>query len=388
MKTSDFRTRTIFRELNTPRPDNGCWVVGLDVGYSGVKTFSANSYSCFPAYAVKNQAETRINIVQAEDNRSILYRDSDGEWEVGAVAQNAISVSDTSAGSMEIYGRSRYNTPMFKVLMRVGIAAGMRTNRFGSPDGKRLKVQTGLPPKYLKSDTYELKEVMVGHHEFSVRFGNGGWEKFSFDLTEKDLDIIDQPEGTLFSISTDSNMRLLPDAIQYFKSRILIIDPGFGTLDTFPMVRRSINRDNCQTYTNLSMKQILKDTCDEIFKRYNFEVSVPAIQKFLEEETVIKREGRKTTRVRFEDILEENSKKICNEAIEKIMEVYNPPIEFDYLVLTAGTGAAWSNQFRNSEYFRECETLKIISGNQGDPSLPYIFSNVRGYYIYGLNRLK
>ena len=70
------------------------------------------------------------------------------------------------------------------------------------------------------------------------------------------------------------------------------------------------------------------------------------------------------------------------------MEIYNPPMEFDYMAITGGTGAAWSSYIRNSEYFKDCDTVKIISGNQGDPTLPYIFSNVRGYYIYALSRFR
>lgn len=388
MQTSDFRTKTIFRQMMTPRPNNGNWIVGLDIGYSGVKTFSPNSVSCFPSYAAKSKAETRLSIGDEDNSRNILYRDDEGEWEVGAMAQNAISVSDTNAGSLSIYGRSRYYSPMFRVIMRVGIAAGIRSNQYGSLGDKRLKIQTGLPPKYLKSDTEELKNVMSGHHEFSVKFGNGKWEDFSFTLRDDDIDVIDQPEGTLFSVSTDTNLRLLPDAKKYFASRVLIVDPGFGTADFFPMIRRAINRDNCQTYTDLSMKQILKDTADEIYDRYHFEVAVPAIQQFLEEGKIIKKEGRKISKVPFDDILKKHSKDICQKAIDRIMDDYNPPIEFDYLILTAGTGAAWEEDFRNSEYFRDCDTLKIISGNQGDPSLPYIFSNARGYYVYGLNRFR
>lgn len=374
--------------MGTPRPNNDSWVIGLDIGYSGVKTFSPNACVCFPAFATKKMSE-RISIGQAEDNRLILYRDENGEeWEVGAMAQNSISVSDTSAGSMSIYGRSRYYSPMFKVLYRVGIAVGCRINAFGNPHGKNLKIETGLPPKYIRSDSADLKSVMVGSHKFSIKIGNGAWEEFSFTLNPEDIDIIDQPEGTLFSISTNPTLGLVPDAVKYFNSKILIVDPGFGTLDLFPMIRGSVNRDNCQTYTELGMKQVLKDTTDEILKECNFEISVPAFQQFLEQEYVLKKEGRKVTKVDFSDILEKHSRDICNKAIDRIIEIYNPTMEFDYLVLTAGTGAAWSNYFRNCPDFKDCDTLSIISGNQGDPTLPYIFSNVRGYYIFGITRFK
>lgn len=233
-----------------------------------------------------------------------------------------------------------------------------------------------------------MKAVLSGHHAFSVKFGNGAWIDFDFTLDYNDIGIIDQPQGTLFSIATNPEMRLLPDAKKYFTSRVLVIDPGFGTVDIFPMNKKNTKRDDCQTFAELGMKQVLKLTSDDIFKQFNFEVSVPAMQSYLESGQVIKREGRKTSKVGFDDILEKNSKLVCNEVIEKIVNIYDPAMSFDYMVLTGGTGAAWSSYFRNSEYFKECETMQIISGNQGDPSLPYLYSNVRGYYIFALSRVK
>ena len=388
MLTRAYRTKTIFREMNNRPVPSKYWTIGLDIGYSGVKVFSGNAAVCFPSYAIQNNSETRINLGQAEDERSIRYHDSEGDWEVGAIAQNMISVTDTSAGSMAIYGRSRYFSPMFKVIARVGIAAGIRQNRFGNPDGKQIKIQTGLPPKYLKSDTADLKAALTGVHEFSVKFGNSKWENYKIEIKPEDIGVIDQPEGTIFSVSTDSSMRLLPDAKSYFSGRTLVADPGFGTLDLFPMIQGSVSRDNCQTFTEFGMKQILKQTADEIFDRYNFEISIPAIQQYLESGMVIKKDGRKLSKVSFDDILENASKDVCNKAIEKIMEIYNPPLEFDNMIITGGTGAAWSSYIRNSEYFKECDTVKIVSGNQGDQSLPYIFSNARGYYILAFSQYR
>lgn len=384
MNTYEYRTKTFFKNVDN-RKSNNVWIVGLDVGYSGVKTFSGNSISCFPSYAVESASSVQIDIA-GQNNNTILYRGEDGVlWDAGADAQNAISPSDTSAGSMAIFGRSRYYSPMFKVLMRIGIAAGLRTNQFGSPNGLPLFVQTGLPPKYILSDTEDLFDVMKGTHTFSVKFGGNGWEDFSFTLTKDNIGIMDQPEGTLFSISTDHNMSLIDDAKNYFSKRLLIIDPGFGTLDTFPMVNRKVAREDCQTFADLGMKKVMKDTADEIFKKYGFEVSVPAIQRYLESGEILKRSGRVYTKVPFGDILEEHSRDICNKAIEQIMDIYKPPVNFDYMVITGGTGAAWNNFIRENEIFKQSNTVKLISGNQGDPSLPYIVSNVRGYYIYVLS---
>lgn len=388
MSTKDYRTKTIFRDMDNLKLNNETWPIGIDIGYSGVKVFSGNTALSFPSYAAEAEGDTQISIGSDEDDATtIQYKGEDGvTWNVGAIAQNNISVSDTSAGSLAIYGRSRYYSPMFKILMRVGLAAGLIPNKYGDPSGKKIVIQTGLPPKYILSDKGDLKEVFMGRHVFSVRFGSNGWRDFDITIGEENFrPVMDQPEGTLFSIMTDRFGQLMSDAREISSSRVLIMDPGFGTLDLFPMVRRNINRDACQTFPELGMKRVLKDTAAEIFEKYNFEISVPAMQQFLETGQVMRREGRSYKKAGFEDILIKHSKDVCRKALDRIVDIYNPLVEFDCLVVTGGTGAAWYGYINEDERFATSDTVRIIPGNQGDTELPYIFSNVRGYYIFALS---
>jgi plasmid segregation protein ParM len=59
--------------------------------------------------------------------------------------------------------------------------------------------------------------------------------------------------------------------------------------------------------------------------------------------------------------------------------------DHDYLVVTGGTGAAWNAYIK--DYYKGLSNLTIIAGNQND-NIPYIFSNVRGYYMYLVSKLK
>jgi molybdopterin biosynthesis enzyme len=61
-----------------------------------------------------------------------------------------------------------------------------------------------------------------------------------------------------------------------------------------------------------------------------------------------------------------------------------PLYEYDYLIITGGTSAAWANRIR--ETLKDMETLKIINGNCND-NIPLIFANVRGYYLYRMTKL-
>ena len=57
---------------------------------------------------------------------------------------------------------------------------------------------------------------------------------------------------------------------------------------------------------------------------------------------------------------------------------------YDYLVLTGGTGDAWKAEILSDPELGDPEVITILAGNQGDPSLPMLFSNVRGYFIHSL----
>jgi plasmid segregation protein ParM len=89
-----------------------------------------------------------------------------------------------------------------------------------------------------------------------------------------------QPMGTLISISTKDG-KTISEAKKYFNSNVLIFDPGFGTFDIFDIKNRVIS--NYYSFSDLSMKQILIDTCDEIYNTYKTEISVAAMQKYLKD---------------------------------------------------------------------------------------------------------
>lgn len=387
--TQDYKTRTIFTGRQNAIAKE-YWPIGLDIGYSAVKVISPNMIACFPSYAIKEDPE-ELHIRLGEDSgyadyRNIRYKDENGVvWSVGEDAQDSISVSDTSAASNSIYTRNRYETPMFRVLICVGLAAALRKNAYGLPDGKKIAVTTGLPPKYMLLDQDVLKNAMKGRHKFQVMFVPGRWESFDFTLDERDIRVIDQPEGTLFSIATNAKLRRMPDAAKYMSSKMLIVDPGFGTLDCFPVIKGSVSRENCQTYPDFGMRQILQNTSNEIIRQHHFEIPVPAMQQYLEKGTVLSCTSRIRKKVPFADILNKCSTDVCSAAMTKIKNDYNLLLgEYDYLVITGGTGAAWMDQILNDADFKDSDIITILRGDQGDMTLPMLFSNVRGYFIYCL----
>ena len=383
MKTQEYRTRTIFNRCSYPVFTEKYWPFAVDFGYSSVKGINRNSIFCFPSYACK--MESGVTLFRNPNSTDIYYKDcaTNELWAVGANAQALVSIDSSNDSSSSLYGRNRYFSDMFKVVARVGLGLGIAE---GLTSGKHPVIQTGLPPAYLKTDAPLLKEALSGHHSFDVKVGNGNWIHYEFDLTSEDIRVMPQPMGTLISISTANNGLPSPRAEEFFKSRLLICDPGFGTFDTYYIQNGAINRKP-ETFDNLGMRQVLQNTSDSIYREYGVEINVSAMQKYLETGyvTALNRQTMHSDKYPFDTILETESKKVCMQAMEKIKELYNYLIEVDFLVITGGTGAAWSGYIR--DYLSGMNSLEIISGNMND-SIPYIFSNVRGYFMYLTNALR
>lgn len=381
MATKDFRTKTIFIPRENFTRNDGVWPIALDIGYSGVKGMSPNSIFSFPCF-VKKTKDTDI-VLGNPAAKDILYRDcqTGNVYIVGARAQDVASAKSSDETNSALYGRNRYYSENFIICSKVGMGFAMLKNKFGNPEGKKVILQTGLPPQYLVDDTFLLKDVLSGRHCFDLKIGNSDWRHFDITLEKDDIRVIQQPMGTLLSITTQNNGKFTSDAKKILSSKVIVLDPGFGTLDTTFINAREIDIEDCLTFDDLGMKQVLQNTCDTLRKDYNVSLKVSAIQPYLEKGyvNVFDRAARKSSNLEFESILRNESKKVCLEALHQLGTVYNDFIKVDYIVLAGGLIGDWASTIK--DYFKDMETIRIIPGVRND-ELPYIFSNVRGYYMH------
>lgn len=384
MNTNDYKTKSFLKEGQNTTVASA-WPIAIDIGYSAVKGMAPNKVFCFPAYAKKLKEEPQR--FKKPNEFDILFRDADGIFAVGEMALSYLDEGDTNDSNMELFGRKRYTSTVFHVVALTGIGIGLMTNSLGNPEGKKVKIQTGLPPKYIKADTTDLKEALTGDFEFELRIGANDWQKFHIKLEDDDIYVIKQPLGSLISVSTNSDGTPYKDAQKYFSSNLVVLDPGFGTLDLFSIKQGNVDGDG-ETFDNLGMREILQRTCDDIFERFGTEISVPYIQNRLKDgyiKTVNKKSMSSETHD-FSGILEENTRKVFGQALDKMKLLYNYFQDIDYLLVTGGTSDAWKNEIYGA--LKNMKSLTIIKGNQNDTSLSNVFSNVRGYYLYLINTLK
>ena len=386
MQAQDFMTKTRIIARDNGSPADNLFLVAIDVGYSAVKVFSPTTVAMFPSYAVPDRGS---GIAGQLGDDSLRYRNDDtGEaWFVGKMAHDILSDDDTSVSETALYGRDRYNDPMFQVIVQTGLGLACMRNQYGSSAGKTICIQTGLPPRYMGKgarDREELIGALSGSHRFSLQIGHREPVHFDLEIKPENVQVMAQPMGTLFSVAAANDHTMVPGAVQYFNKNVLIFDGGFGTLDIYPIKAHVIQPS--ETYDNLGMRRVLEETASLISDRFHKEISVPAMQKYLEKGTFRWFEAKSvsTRDEPLDEILEECSRKVCQEALTKLMQVCRV-YEYDYLVVTGGTGEAWIDQIR--DYFKNMETLSVVSGAQND-TLPGVFANVRGYFMFRYSDLQ
>lgn len=369
--SAPFRTRSEIVSCKNLNPSNVA-VCALDIGYSAVKGFSPTVRSCIPAF-VREQPATVIGTPRATD---IYYRDKTGVYAVGSLAMESLSAKDTNDASNTMFSRNRYFSPSFLILARVGLAV-----EIGADEKRPIFLQTGLPPAYRKADTPLLKEALCGKHEFAVKIGTGDWVDYSFILDDAFIDVMDQPIGSVFSASkrSDGTTVLCDDGRTYIDHNVLVLDGGFGTLDVFSVSNRAINSAN--TFNDLGMRAVFERTTEKIFELYGKEVYPHTLQQYLDNGklAVFDRKTRSTHQEDISEILREANRYVFEKAMTKIESAYDDLTDYDYLLVTGGTGSAWFDMLR--ERYKGMQTLSVVAANQNE-KISAVYSNVRGYFIY------
>lgn len=369
MNTKNFRTRQEFRSKANPKGKD--YIIGLDVGYSATKVFYENGFFVFPSYAKKIN-----NIMELANAKDILYKDESGEiYMVGYVAQNMLESTNTNDTSAELFGRKRYSNKIFKIFCDVAIAIATAKKT----DNRKVIIQTGLPSSYVDGDQKELIKAISKPSTFSLKIGDGKWIKYTSSVDAKDVYVMPQPAGSLYSILIQSDGQYVPNAKEILNSNVLVMDIGFGTFDFFGLKNRA-NVCN-ESIDEIGMREVLTHTSKKILAEYNEDIRVAALQKNLETGKVIciNEEEMCDEEKDLAPLLESSNNEVFKEAMQRAKGVTDAFRGYKYIIVAGGTGEAWYANIK--EWLSNRRTLSVIPSNYND-KLPFIYSNVRGYYLY------
>ena len=400
MNTAQFKTQSEIKSYKMPKINGNNQykartIVALDGGYSSVKGLSSETVFCFPSYAKKVQ-EGSVEIVGTVGKTDIQLRDNNtGEiWLVGSSAESQMDNTDAeSITDNSLYSRYRYDSDIFRVIMMAGMGLGL----WGTAPENEIFLQTGLPAKYKESDTPRLIKALKGNHDIDLKVGSGDWQHFKFTLDEHNIGVMEQPAGThaatvfkngnISELAMDETGRLIsPDGRDIRKSNCVILDIGFGTEDVFSA--RKGYKGSHQTYTDTAMKSVFEDVIRKIKENYDTDIKIFELQKYLEtgEVPCFNQDELKVTYVPIAKFLEDSNKELCEKSIKRLLQDYGNLLDYKYLIVTGGTGESRFEQIK--ERLSGLTKLTVLNGNINTPDLPFIYSNVVGYYNMRLYNFK
>ena len=259
MNTADFKTKSLIKDWKMPKINGNNQflnrvIVGIDGGYSSVKAITNSKIALFPSYAKKIDKKS-FNIVAQLDDTTIIMTDNikNETWVVGEMAETLIDdidVSNTTDASL--YSRYHLQNPIYIATMTAGLAICLMDMDLTNT---QVYVQTGLPCEYL-DDADELKEVLTGHYDVTIKIGNNEEKRVIFDLKKDAINVMEQPKGTMISAVYDNHGQPLADRIGILRQNTLIVDIGFGTEDLFSIKSSVNNKQN--TYSDTAMKSVFE----------------------------------------------------------------------------------------------------------------------------------
>lgn len=389
MNTQEFKTKSEIIERKMPRINGNNQyksktIIALDIGYSSVKGVSPNKLFMFPAFAkvapegLEVVGKARPDDLQLKDNKTGTT------WIVGRTAEMLMDQQDIdSTTDVSLYTRYRYDSPVFKAIA----ATGMALSLVATGKNDEVFLQTGLPATYKEEDEDQLKEALTGDYDVSLKIGNNPWCALKFSLPVENIDVMEQPQGTLCSCIYD-NGNVSAEGWNLLQSKgTIILDIGFGTEDVYSA--RSGYKNSHQTYSDTGMKSVFEQVTKEIARSYKEThggSSVPHIKVFelqnsLESGVLSWFDTKKfaTEDIAYGAYLDQANKDLCEKSIKRLMQVYNNLSGYEYLIVTGGTGESRFAQIK--QMLSGLSRLKVLPGNLNTSDLPFAYSNVIGYYM-------
>lgn len=387
MGTTLYKTKTIIMPTEMPRivgnnQFKGTTIVAIDGGYSSVKGCSTLKSFCFPSYAKRISKDTQI--LGELEEASILLKDNKTQsfWAIGELAEKMMNKEDLdSTTDKYLFDRYRYQTDIYKIIMTAGLGIAL----IGTSANNDVYLQTGLPSAYEKDDSEELISILQGDYDFEIKVGNAEYIPIKVTLPSSNIHVMEQPKGTMYScLYSHSGIPIIENKSITTK-RTIIQDIGFGTEDIFN-IRNNISCGS-KTYSDTGMKAVFEEVLDNINREYHTSFKIFEFQKFLESGKLsyFDRKSFSAKDIEFEELLYQTNNKLCSKSINRLLQENGNLMDYDYLIVTGGTGESRYNQTK--ELLKGLSHLQVIPGNIGDKRFPIMFSNVRGYYMRLYNYL-
>lgn len=328
--------------------------ITVDPGFDSIKVIANGIIFKFPFNAEETD-ERVINEYALRDD-FMLYREVSGStWRVGQYARELIfdnkNNTELESKMRDFYTEKRFISKEFLVGLRTAIALSIdKTNLYNSQHELVIYLMVALPHSSREQYCASVKGISAGNHTFSLKVGKSKEKKYNFSINENNIYTVSQTIAAILGETSDINGNINQEKFFYLsEGPTLVIDGGYYTTGLVHVSRGgSVDDRKSESNIDYSMKNINIAVADSISdKRPDIKYYVLEYMLSQNDRKVRYIEKGQAAEIDLKSIREEKIKEICNEFIKYLNNKYNKLLDFNYVLVTGGTGACFYNQLKD-----------------------------------------
>ncbi|MGM9934247.1 ParM/StbA family protein [uncultured Clostridium sp.] len=330
--------------------------IAVDPGFDTIKVIANGKFFKFPFNTEKTDEKKISNMTVADD--FILYRNKDNEtWRIGQYARELIfekkDSSDIEEKMKSFYSEKRFVSDEFTIGLRTAIA--MAVSELGLYDeinNINIFIMVALPHSVRDNYSTQVKSILCGNHDYFVKIGKEPEEEYTYIIDEDNIFTVSQTVASILGETSDDDGNIDEDKFYYLSDGpTLVIDGGFYTIGEVAVDRGgSINEEKTFSDTEHAMKNINMEIAKEL------EDQRPDIKYYVIEYLMTKNDGKvkylndgKADIIDLNILKKDKIKEMSYRFIESLNKKYNNLLDFNYVLVTGGTGACYYDYLK--EYY-------------------------------------
>ena len=365
-------------------------LIAIDPGFDSMKVIANGVHFKFPFSAVETD-ERKMSDYGGRKG-FILYKDRSGAtWRVGQYARTLMyeNKSEQEDPSAKLYTEERFISPEAAVGISSAIAKAIDLTGFYDAQAELdIRLIVALPHAVRSKYAPTVAGLVSGEQRFYMTFDNGEEKEYRFNIEEANVMTVSQTIAAILGETSDDNGYIDESKYHYLANGpTLVVDGGYYTMGLVPVSRGgSVDDDHAESNTNYAMKNVNLGVAKEIaatrpdIKHYSVEYLLS------QGETEIRymdKAQNKVVNIDLSAIREKKLQTVCNNFIRYMNKKYSDLVDFRYVLVTGGTGAAFFNQllayYKGTGVMDEGHML-LTHPTLAGKELPIEFSVVTGAY--------
>ncbi|WP_294373592.1 ParM/StbA family protein [uncultured Clostridium sp.] len=330
--------------------------IAVDPGFDTIKVVANGEFFKFPFNTEKTDEKKISNMTVADD--FILYRNKDNEtWRIGQYARELLfekkDNSDVEEKMKNFYSEKRFVSDEFTIGLRTAIAIAVsKLGLYENIKNINIYIMVALPHSIRDNYSTQVRSILAGNHNYYLRIGKEEEKEYEFSIDENNIFTVSQTIASILGETSDDEGNIDEDKFYYLSDGpTLVIDGGFYTIGEVAVDRGgSIDEEKTFSDTSHAMKNINKEISKEL------EEQRPDIKYYVIEYLMSKNNGKikylkdgKAEIIDLNELKKFKIKDMSSKFIESLNKKYNNLLDFNYVLVTGGTGASYYEYLK--EYY-------------------------------------